>query len=453
MKICTLICGLKRYTDLVINNIEKLFCNDSHHFIISIDNKKGNDEGLDHNHIIKKIFTKNIQNNEYNNCINYSTKIHNGIRLIDDGYDLYIIVRSDINILHIDMNDVTDHNRLYFSNKNINENSKNNNRINDNIVITKNYDLLMKLMDLHIYNINHPNFYDINLYTFLESHVIPYSLMDIDYKLILSRCNIIAIAGDSGSGKSTLLKILTPLFHMDHVLSMETDRYHKWERNDINYQTYTHLHPYANHLEKMYEDIYNLKIGNEIYQVDYDHSNGKFTQKEKITSKKNIFVCGLHTMYDNKIHNILDIKIYMDTDRELLKKWKINRDTKERKYNSEKVIQQMKDREKDYFDYIIKQKENADIIIRFYEECGIKTEELKCNVVIQNNRIIHKIVKYIIDFDYCIQYINNDLCIELKNNVTFQNHNVMNIIDNHLELFQNEYYKEIFFLLYLIYNE
>jgi len=143
----------------------------------------------------------------------------------------------------------------------------------------------------------------------------------------------------------------------------------------------------------------------------------------------------------------------MDTDRELLKKWKINRDTKERKYNSEKVIQQMKDREKDYFDYIIKQKENADIIIRFYEECGIKTEKLKCNVVIQNNRIIHKIVKYIIDFDYCIQYINNDLCIELKNKVTFQNHNVMNIIDNHLELFQNEYYKEIFFLLYLIYNE
>jgi phosphoribulokinase len=159
-------------------------------------------------------------------------------------------------------------------------------------------------------------------------------------------------------------------------------------------------------------------------------------------------------MYDNKIHNILDVKIYMDTDRELLKKWKINRDTKERKYSSEKVIQQMKDREKDYFDYIIKQKENADIIIRFYEENGIHgIEELKCNVVIQNNKIIHKIVKYIIDFNYKIQYINNDLSIELKNKVTFQNHYVMNIIENHLELFQNQYYKEIFFLLYLIYNE
>lgn len=448
MKICILICGLKRYTDLVINNIEQIFCDHITHFIISIDNKKNNDDKLDNNNIIKKIFTNDIDDNKYNNSINYSTKIHNGIKLIDNEYDLYIIVRSDINIYNIDPTIINDPNILYFSNKNINENSKNNNRINDNIIITKNYNLLLQLYDLHKYNNENHNFYDTNLYKYLDLHNIPYSLIHIDYKLILSKCNIIAIAGDSGSGKSTLLKILTPLFNTENVLCMETDRYHKWERNDINYQTYTHLNPYANHLEKMYEDIYNLKIGNEIYQVDYDHNNGKFTQKEKITSKKNIFICGLHTMYENKIHNIIDIKIYIDTDRELLKKWKIERDINERKYNLEKVISQINNREKDYFDYIIKQKENADIIIHFYEDVS-----LKCNIIIQNNNIINKILRYLLDFNYHIQYINNNLLIDLKNEITFNNHYSTNIINNNQDLFKNNYYKEIFFILYLIYNK
>ena len=30
----------------------------------------------------------------------------------------------------------------------------------------------------------------------------------------------------------------------------------------------------------MQEDVFDLKIGNTIYQVDYDHSNGVFTDKK-----------------------------------------------------------------------------------------------------------------------------------------------------------------------------
>ena len=46
---------------------------------------------------------------------------------------------------------------------------------------------------------------------------------------------------------------------------LETDRYHKWERGNENYKTYTHLNPYANHLERMSEDVFQYKIGQDVY--------------------------------------------------------------------------------------------------------------------------------------------------------------------------------------------
>ena len=218
-----------------------------------------------------------------------------------------MIIRSDFILESINL-DSFEKSTLYFSNKNLNQFSINQKRINDNIIITKDYLLLQKLFNLHTYNQENENYLDNNLYKYLESISIYYKLIPIDYKLILSECNIIAIAGDSGSGKSTLSKIVNLLFKKEASI-LETDRYHKWERGDENYQKFTHLNPYANNLEKMSEDIYQLKIGSDIYQVDYDHSSGKFTQKQKIVNTKNLVVCGLHTLYQQNMNELLNLKI------------------------------------------------------------------------------------------------------------------------------------------------
>jgi uridine kinase len=206
---------------------------------------------------------------------------------------------------------------------------------------------------------------------YLDSNNIVIKRFKLDYKLILSQCNIIAICGDSSSGKTTLCKLLEPLLPKTEKLILETDRYHKWERGDDNYKTYTHLNPYANHLEKMSEDVYRLKICDNIYTVDYDHSTGKFTPVENIEAKTNVILCGLHTLYIDKIKNLLNLKIFMDTDRELIKRWKIRRDVEERGHTLEKVIASIENREPDYYKYIDVQKASADIIIRYY----LKTED------------------------------------------------------------------------------
>jgi uridine kinase len=393
--------------------------------------------------IIKKLFINDTHDDSFRNSLNYCKKVYNGLQILENNFDLYIIIRTDLILTSINVANIED-NILYFSHKNMNQFTKNiTDKVNDNIILTKDYNLLLELRNLYDFTINNNNYLDIVLYNYLNNKHINYSLIDIEYKLILSNCNIIAIAGDSGSGKSTLLKVLTPLFdnNNNNILTLETDRYHKWERGNENYQKYTHLNPYANHLEKMYEDVYDLKIGNEIYQVDYDHNTGKFTQKEKIESKNNIIICGLHTMHENKIKNILDIKIFMDTDRELIKKWKIQRDVNERGYSMEKVLKQIEDREKDYEQYISTQKVNADIIINFYEF----ENKLECNLIIQNINIINKILKELLRLNYEINYENNNLIVKLKNYIEFYFNT--EILDNNI--FKNNYYKEIFYIISL----
>ena len=195
----------------------------------------------------------------------------------------------------------------------------------------------------------------------------------------------------------------------------------------------------------MNDDLYQLKIGEDIYQVDYSHSSGKFTQKEKIEKKKNIIICGLHTLYQDNMNRLLDIKIYIDTDRKLIKKWKIRRDVTERGYNLEKVLKQIDKREEDYYKYIIDQKNKADIIINFYEE-----NELKCDLIIQNNYFKNIIIDKLLKYKYKISYLNERLIINLKNNNLYEDVNFKKIIKKNEELFINDFYYEILFIIYLL---
>lgn len=243
------------------------------------------------------------------------------------------------------------------------------------------------------------------LYYYLHDSNINYKLIDIDYDMILSMCNIIGIAGDSGVGKTTLGNILKPLFNNSFLL--EGDRYHKWERGDENWKKYTHLNPNANFLAKMKEDVFNLKIGNNIYQVDYDHSNGKFTDKEEIKSKDNILLCGLHSLYCDQTSKYINIKIFVDTQEKLKIYWKCRRDMKKRGHKLDKIMNQIKMRKTDYDNFIMPQKNKSDIIIQYYTDDILDNNididvNIKLKILIKNNdmKLVKIFKKYIKNFEY-----------------------------------------------------
>ena len=199
----------------------------------------------------------------------------------------------------------------------------------------------------------------------LHTHTIDVKRIDLPYTIVLSTCKVLALTGDSASGKSTILTALQEVFPFDSQVTLETDRYHRWERGNKEWKRITHLHPDANNLEKLLDDTYRLKIGENIYMVDYDHTSGTFTELQQVKSRENILLCGLHTLYQEELRDHLDVKIYVDTELSLKTFWKIQRDHVERGYTIETVLQRIQEREKDFQSYIAPQKDFANILITY----------------------------------------------------------------------------------------
>lgn len=206
-----------------------------------------------------------------------------------------------------------------------------------------------------------------------------------DYKKnkLLYQPLIIGIGGDSGSGKTTFTNSFIKLFGRQEATIIRGDDMHKWERGDNNWREFTHLNPTANHIHKEIEFIRFLKKGISINRRYYDHSKGKFTIPKKIKSKRVILYEGLHPFYLSEMKQTFDIKIFMEPDEALRRKWKIERDTKKRGYSEEKIIDQFESRKEDSEKYIKTQSSNSDIKILFSELED--SNQLILNVKINNN--------------------------------------------------------------------
>ncbi|MCV6608589.1 MAG: hypothetical protein OIF32_10275 [Campylobacterales bacterium] len=235
-------------------------------------------------------------------------------------------------------------------------------------------------------------------FTLLESMLI--AIMYAFYKYGIKSNSIyqkqsnltIGIGGDSGVGKTTLLENISLLLG-EKLLKIEGDGEHKWERGDQNWDKYTHLNPKANHIHKQADALYNLKLGHSIYRSDYNHTTGKFTSPAKVDAKDFIAISGLHPFYLPKLRKIIDLKIYIDTDEELRRYWKIIRDTEKRGYSVEKILNQIETRKEDTVKYIYPQKSFADLVIKFFSKDPIildnKVKELDISLQITVNASIH----------------------------------------------------------------
>lgn len=213
----------------------------------------------------------------------------------------------------------------------------------------------------------------------------------------------IGISGDSGSGKSQALTMLENLITSRDLLYLEGDGDHRWERGDKNWNNVTQLNPKANYLYRQAKDIEILRTGAYVNRVEYDHHTGKFTQEKKIFPKKYIVISGLHSFYLPQMRNILDLKIFMDTDETLRKYWKIQRDITSRGYSKQRIIAQIEERLADAKKYINPQKEFADLIISYYDnslkDCMIDKHKELISVGFQLSTSIdlEQIVQILID--------------------------------------------------------
>ena len=177
---------------------------------------------------------------------------------------------------------------------------------------------------------------------------------------------VIGIAGGTASGKTTIVNKLKKLFENDVEL-ISHDCYYK-AHDDMPYEERTKLnydHPSSFDTDRMIEDIINLKQGKTVYRPVYDFSiHNRVPETVKVEPKKVILVEGILIFENKELRDLMDIKIFVDTDADERLMRRIIRDMKFRGRTIESILTQYKTTVKPmHEEFVEPSKKHADIII------------------------------------------------------------------------------------------
>ena len=178
---------------------------------------------------------------------------------------------------------------------------------------------------------------------------------------------LICIAGGSASGKTTVVKKIIDSLKDKSVLVIKHDDYYKdlthltmEERDKVNYD-----HPSSLDSDLFVKQLNELLEGKAIEKPIYNfavHNREKFT--EKVEPKRIIITEGILVLEDERVRNLADIKIYVESDDDIRFIRRLLRDTKERNRTVESVISQYLDTVKPmHYSFVKPTKRYADIIV------------------------------------------------------------------------------------------
>ncbi len=152
---------------------------------------------------------------------------------------------------------------------------------------------------------------------------------------------IIGIAGGTGSGKTTLTKHLASHFGTD-ISVVHHDNYYK--KQDLPFEErckQNYDHPDAFDTELMIADLKKLKAGQTIYCPVYDYSIHNRTDRTiEIKPTKVVIVEGILIFQNKKLRDLMDIKIFVETDADVRILRRALRDVEQRGRSLESVVNQ-----------------------------------------------------------------------------------------------------------------
>lgn len=176
----------------------------------------------------------------------------------------------------------------------------------------------------------------------------------------------IGIAGGTGSGKTTITRRLLAKFS-NNVSVIYHDNYYK-AHNDLNYEQRALLNydcPDAFDTELMLSDLRKLRAGQAVRCPVYDYTIHNRSDKTVLVKPSPVVIVeGILILQDPRLCELLDIKIFVDTDADVRILRRIVRDVRDRGRSLESVVDQYLTTVKPMHEmYVEPSKRNADIII------------------------------------------------------------------------------------------
>ena len=178
---------------------------------------------------------------------------------------------------------------------------------------------------------------------------------------------LIGIAGGSGSGKTTLANNLVNYFGENEVSILRHDNYYK-RHDEMSYEERSRLnydHPDAFDTELLCAHIRQLKAGYRIEMPVYDYSvHNRSDKTTPVLPNPVIILEGILIFVEPELVDLMDFRIFVDTDADERILRRIKRDVNERGRSLESVMRQYRETVKPMHDQFVEpSKRKANIII------------------------------------------------------------------------------------------
>jgi len=193
---------------------------------------------------------------------------------------------------------------------------------------------------------------------------------------------IIGISGGSASGKTSVSKEIFHKMGFEDCLMITMDSYYRVisKEERANLSNFNFDHPSAFDFDLLLEQLRDILNGKPIEMPIYSFTTSSREEKtEKKLPTYLIIFEGIFALYDEKIRDLMDMKIFVDTDDDVRLARRIYRDVRERGRNLKGVIERYNKFVKPaYEEYIRPQRRFADVIIPKGSENKVAID-LVCN--------------------------------------------------------------------------
>ena len=178
---------------------------------------------------------------------------------------------------------------------------------------------------------------------------------------------VIGVAGGTGSGKTTVSQAILDRVGIDQIAYLQHDSYYRdrsqvppEERATVNFD-----HPDSLESELLAHHLASLKAGQAIQVPVYDFTT--HTRKARtvtVEPRKVILVEGILIFAEKALRELMDIKVFVDTDADVRFIRRLQRDITERRRTMESVIRQYTETVRPmHLEFVEPSKRYADVII------------------------------------------------------------------------------------------
>ena len=189
---------------------------------------------------------------------------------------------------------------------------------------------------------------------------------------------VIGIAGGTGSGKTTVANAILSRVGIEHIAYLPHDAYYRdiTHLSEAQRQLINFDHPDTLETELMVKHLQELKAGNPVHIPIYDFTRHARTQETTRVEPHPVVIAeGILIFGEATLRELLDVKIFVDTDSDIRFIRRLQRDIAERGRTMDSVIQQyLATVRPGHLEFVEPTKRFADVIILEggFNEVGIE---------------------------------------------------------------------------------